>query len=519
MQRAEWAFLGELEQQLAARRDPVVAVVAGRASVLDKAVAEVFPAARVSRIDNRADASAMHVTLAAGGPYDVLVDDVHARGNPVRRFRRLFGHVRAGGVLVVRVGDQRLREYLARLRSDPEALLARSMGSVVLDQRHVLVENRLLYLAKLREHEMNMLIDVRGRTDDRVIDLLPPMEFRSRCRLRENDAHHNDRMLETYQVPEITLREYTDVTCLPGQVVTKGNLLLPDSFRHNQSARLRNLYTEGHSTLFARPKADGSGAETLAGPHYYLDSEFRGHFGHAMTEVMSRLWAWSAAKRAEPRLKALMTVNKGRLLGDFEIALFKAAGIDPDDLVLVPGPVRVERLVAATPMFSMPEYVHPRIQETWGRVGRALAAEGPTGDYPERIFCGRRRAKRPCRNTAEIESHFSRHRFAIVYPEDFSLAEQARMFRHAQVVAGYAGSALFTSALCDTPKHLVIICSETYTATNDYMIASVLGHEIDVVWCPSVAELPESGPPRFNAEFFLDFDRDGGWLRRILESL
>ena len=49
----------------------------------------------------------------------------------------------------------------------------------------------------------------------------------------------------------------------------------------------------------------------------------------------------------------------------FERALYGAAGIAPDDLVLVDGPVRVERLLAATPMFSQPQYVHPDLVHTY----------------------------------------------------------------------------------------------------------------------------------------------------------
>ena len=44
----------------------------------------------------------------------------------------------------------------------------------------------------------------------------------------------------------------------------------------------------------------------LLGPYFHIDGEIQGHFGHMITEQVSRLWAWEEAKRREPGLKALL---------------------------------------------------------------------------------------------------------------------------------------------------------------------------------------------------------------------
>ena len=62
----------------------------------------------------------------------------------------------------------------------------------------------------------------------------------------------------------------------------------------------------------------------------------------------------------------MVAVNAERdELAPFETALLAAAGIEESDVELIREPVRVERLVAATPMFSNPAYVHPEILQTW----------------------------------------------------------------------------------------------------------------------------------------------------------
>ncbi len=198
------------------------------------------------------------------------------------------------------------------------------------------------------------------------------------CTLRENIEGFNPRMQETYVAPLVSLREYDNVICVPGQVAVQGNLLLPDSYRHNQQKHLNNRHTDEATPRFARVAADISGPRRLAGTYYYLDNELQGHFGHTMTEQMAKLWGWPRAKEAHPDIKGLVSFrSKAGKVSQAEVRIFDAAGIDESSLVVIDGPVLVEKLVAATPMFSMPAYVHPDIRETWAKVGRSLASTAP----------------------------------------------------------------------------------------------------------------------------------------------
>jgi hypothetical protein len=86
------------------------------------------------------------------------------------------------------------------------------------------------------------------------------------------------------------------------------------------------------------------------------------------------------------------------------------------------------------------------------------------------------------------------------------------MFQNAEVVAGYAGSALFTLTFCAQPKRVLMISPESYTANNEYLIAAVLGHEFDVFW-----SVPDSGS--LLSSYTFDFDREGRHLDRVLAEL
>ena len=76
-------------------------------------------------------------------------------------------------------------------------------------------------------------------------------------------------------------------------------------------------------------------------------------------------------------------------------------------------------------------------------------ATDPAGS--ERLFVSRRRhgdLNRLCRDADQVESVFADHGFDIVYPEDYSLPDQAALFRTARVVAGFGGSGMFNLMHC-----------------------------------------------------------------------
>jgi capsular polysaccharide biosynthesis protein len=264
--------------------------------------------------------------------------------------------------------------------------------------------------------------------------------------------------------------------------------------------------------------------ERLPGAYFHLDNEHRGYFGHALTEQVSRLWAWPQAKEQFPDLRVLVSLNRGRPLAEWEVVLLEAAGIDRRAVEVAERPVRVDRLVAATPMLSMPNYVHPRITETWDAIGATMLSLAERRARPRRIFCSRRHEKRPCLNRHDVEKLFSSYGFEVVFPEDHPLPEQVAMFHDAEVVAGFAGSGLFTAMFTDRPKHLVVIAPDTYGPTNEYLIASVRGHRLDEVVGTTPKVLPE-GVPGVRADrplswpFSLDMATDGEWLREILAGL
>ncbi len=161
--------------------------------------------------------------------------------------------------------------------------------------------------------------------------------------------------------------------------------VLPASFRYPSSRRLRHGRLIDVTGEFARVPARMRPRRRLRGTFYHLDPSNPGHFGHVLTESVSRLWGWDEAKAAFPDLKVLFRLRRADQPTTLERTLYTAYGIAPDDIVWADEPVWLSSLVTATPMWQNedPHYVHPGIEQVWRRL-RSLA--GPTAGRPRRTL-------------------------------------------------------------------------------------------------------------------------------------
>jgi capsular polysaccharide biosynthesis protein len=484
--------------------------------------------------------SQRHALLTVEGPFDALVD---VTGDPpdqqLERLRETLFHVRRRGLYVARTdvdssGEQPLADAIAGMvadrpvadgssthRDDPS--YAAAIGHVTRSRSSIRLSVETSALAKTRYAELDQMMALRPHRVCTIEETRPARRFRSACVVTANRPELNRRMPAEFKVPAMALRRYDDVVCAPHQVLIKDSYLIPDTFRHPANARLTNHLLTDLTPLFAAYPRRLDAPARLRGEYFYLGSEYPQLFGHVLTEQLSRLWAWRAAKLIHPRLKALVPLRSraGRLTS-FERQIFTAAGVDTADIVTPSGPVRVDHLLAASPMLVNPQYIHPEIAVQWDEVGDSLDAMAAVADTPAKLFVSRKRAhaKRTCRNADDVEAIATRFGFTVVYPEDHSLPQQVRMFRKAEAIAGYAGSGLFTLAFCPEPTRLILLSSENYTARNEYLIASVRGHPIDLVWCPAEHPFVDGVWTRaaFQSDYRVDLERDGDHLEGLFAT-
>jgi capsular polysaccharide biosynthesis protein len=555
-----------------------VVVAGAHAPAWRTLIATVWPELSLVVVTEGDDESEAHARLCTAGPVDVVVQAADtAAFAQTRMFQRVFMHLRDGGTYLTPTllpwtaqddaaadaeraelaGSARSRplpneDYrpaepyegdlwqmiseaqAARLRDFGDHLgvgqrfedvrgLGRRLAQVHVFSKALRVRSEGQTRAKLTEREADAVLAAHPEIG-REVDSLEPTSLTARAAYVHNLAE--DRRFASHMtVPKLTLRAYERPVCSRGQIVTSDNLLLPDTFRHHLAPRLVNVYVEESGPRFGQVRRDISDPDPLPGAWFNLDSEWPGHFGHMVTELLGRMWAWERAKEEQPDLKILLTLQHDRVpaaLRQFELDILGAFGISAQDVHIFDRPCRPEILYSATSMFSLPDYVHPQVVQTWDLVGDHLAGQADDRPRPRRIFCTRPRAlKRSCRNATEVEDLFAGHGFEVISPERHPVPEQVAAFRAAEVVAGFGGSGLFTLALCNTPKKVFTVAPSSYTARNEHLIAAARGHEMTSVWCRPDLQHPRGSwtQEAFASDFRFEMEDEGVFLIDQLEKL
>lgn len=546
----------------------IALIVTDRPATVGAVFARHYPRARVHVLDARAapppgpatvrrrvavhhtpTIDAMHEVLSAVPPLAVIID-----ANPGEKLlktaglRHLLFHVADGGHYVVggleSVRNRRLQagrgldvwqaiSRIMQVKVDPEKVrreglpldeLARAdaIHSVTHDGRLIAVRKAGHHLLKLRDLPADRVLSARhGAGWGRTIDRRAAVEFHPAVRPEANafeDTFHLD-----LSVPPLSVREYRDVVCAPRQLVVQDDVILPVSFHHHLRKRLLTESPLVHLTgsHFATVDEAIPSAPRLPGVFFHLDSEFPGHFGHLMTEDISKLWGWSAARAAHPDAKVLLSTDTpGGGPGPAHLALLEAWGIPAQDVVCIDRPVRVDLLIGATPMFYNGTYVHPEMKQVWSRLRETLRTpQSQRRPTPRKLFVTRSQdGYRPCRNTTRLEKLFADHDFAIVRPELLSIREQVDLFAEADVIAGFGGSGMFNAIYSTHPGRRIVITSDEYLARNEWAIAATNGDDYHHFFGEAEIHRRDGvvGLEAFHSGFTFDFERDGAALEALL---
>lgn len=475
----------------------------------------------------------LHQHLLAAGPLDTILAEVGFLAQP-EQLRACMYYLRPSGKFVL-VGDtsspcgQNGERALDSLFGDRAGESVGAFSSAIAELNS---DAARLMVTKVGEHWVPIAEDQftpecaerHGWAWVGVEEIAPAEPFHIQSVATMNMAQHKGRFRRRGTLPALRVRTYTGATVYPRQVVTAGSVLLPESFRQYRAPNVGSGQVERVTGRFMKMKGQYEPAEPLDGVYLHLDTEFPQIYGHLVTEVISRLWAWDQLKDRYPNLRALVSLADGRdRIPNWFTETLMAFGIAAEDIVPFDRPMKVERLIGATPLFSNPYVAHPRLRSVWERTGDGLIRQSDSDvGTPSRIFVSRKAAlTRRCHQEADLLGLFKESGFEIFYPEDHDLATQALTFRNAEVIAGYGGSGMLNAIYGRPGQTCIVITSDMYNAMNEYLISSVFGNPVHYFYGNADISHPAHGwsVRAFKSDFTFDLDRRGAGLVELLDRL
>ena len=211
------------------------------------------------------------------------------------------------------------------------------------------------------------------------------------------------------------------------------------------------IFTSVKSTMPYQPRRSAYEIEQTFDQKMIYGGSIIGWFGHFITESVPHLIAAASVRKHHPDAKIIAhTWGKfdqeewKKRFSEHLVYFLNKLGMTPDDIHFVLNPVRVQELIVPEPAFHTKflckKWILEEVDALW-----------PAGGTFERIYFSRTQVEKSrLANEVEVEKLFAQNGFEIVHPQNYSLDEQIKMVRGAEILAGPQGSALHWSLYSNT---------------------------------------------------------------------
>jgi hypothetical protein len=117
---------------------------------------------------------------------------------------------------------------------------------------------------------------------------------------------------------------------------------------------------------------------------FYLDHSVSHHWGHFITDCLSRIYAYDTIRKAFGTIKVVLADQADTA---FQIPLLEAAGIPRQDIIKITRPIRCKCLLLATPSLGLAKYASPTSVRLWADIRDRIAVRDDF--FPRRIYFSR----------------------------------------------------------------------------------------------------------------------------------
>lgn len=190
----------------------------------------------------------------------------------------------------------------------------------------------------------------------------------------------------------------------------------------------------------------------LEGRTLYLGT-FHNHYGHFITESMSRFWWHEAADSFDHVVAYGFIHNNGKVhVQRYHRHMTEILGIPVKRMRVLSAPVRFDEIVVPEQLFKFGSHVNVRAGDIYGRIAEHHRAGTPSG----RIFLTRSiHPHARLANAHGVEDVFASFGFRVIYPEEIKIGRQLDYYANSEIIAGLSGSGMH-NCLFSRPGTLTI---------------------------------------------------------------
>ncbi|GJD92664.1 hypothetical protein BHAOGJBA_6220 [Methylobacterium hispanicum] len=240
-------------------------------------------------------------------------------------------------------------------------------------------------------------------------------------------------------------------------------------------------------------------AQLPSDSEYIYGGRFVHHFGHFLIETLARFWPFTEGFRPDQRIVMHGDGDPDQWFALRHVReLFGALGLRRDAIVHADAPFRIDTILVTEPAFRPQAQGYPDFVRFCRQLGARLmeaAPPPPRLDRPVYLTkSGLAAGVARWQNEAELEAALQRRGFAIIHPQDLTLAEHLRLYASGATIYGVIGSAHHVSLFAPAPVRFKLLAPERLNA-NFFLIDDLTGNDSTYHFAQGTHNVPNTGAP------------------------
>jgi Glycosyltransferase 61 len=207
------------------------------------------------------------------------------------------------------------------------------------------------------------------------------------------------------------------------------------------------------------------------------------HYGHFLTECISRLWYLLEEGKSHAFL--LFHGNNSTFKIDFVREIFKSLPISEEHIIVLDRDAQLAEVIIPLPSMTNRGEVYNIHRKLPIKVAERILNSTETKLTNQPIYLSRRKLPFETRvilNELKLEEHLKKYNVRIIYPEELSFAEQVILFNSHRVIIGPLGSAHHTN-MFSLNKLIQIYFCHSSTIKNFYMVDNTNDNASHYIMC------------------------------------
>jgi hypothetical protein len=209
---------------------------------------------------------------------------------------------------------------------------------------------------------------------------------------------------------------------------------------------------------------------------------FMNHYGHFITESLSRYWGPEPADRFDHLVSYTFVHNKGRpFVQRFHRHLTEILGIPIKRVRFLGEPVRFDEIVVPEQLWRYDKYANARLRNLYARIiDRHAAKAGGRVFLSRASYAGARLS-----NILDVEDVFARFGFKVLYPEEVPIQRQLSLYANCEILAGPSVSGMH-NCLFTSPGTMTIEVGDRRSAYAPHRVQQIANaiSEVDAHFVP-----------------------------------